>query len=78
MYPILATYPLELVHVDFVTIKNPCTGKDINVLVNMDHFTHYTQAIVMTHQTVQATAKALWNNIIADYGLPTSILSDQG
>ena len=25
LYPLLATYPLELVHMDFLTIENPCT-----------------------------------------------------
>ena len=38
LYPILATYPLELVHMDFLTIENPKTGKDVNVLVITDHF----------------------------------------
>ena len=40
MYPIMATYPLELIHLDFLSIG----GKDDilkNVLVVTDHFTHY-------------------------------------
>ena len=38
MYPIMATYPLELIHLDFLSIG----GKDNvmkNVLVVTDHFT---------------------------------------
>ena len=38
LYPLLATYPLELFHMDFLTIENPCTSVDMNVLVIMDHF----------------------------------------
>ena len=40
MYPIMATYPLELIHLDFLSID----GKDNvwkNVLVVTDHFTRY-------------------------------------
>ena len=39
LYPLLATYPLELVHMDFLTIENCCTGADMNILVSTDHFT---------------------------------------
>ena len=38
LYPLLVTYPLELVHMDFLTIENPCTGSDMNILVITDHF----------------------------------------
>ena len=41
MYPILVIYHLELVNVDFLSIKNPHTGKDINVLMITGHFPHY-------------------------------------
>ena len=33
LYSILATYPLELVHIDFLMIENSRNGKDMNVLV---------------------------------------------
>ena len=39
LYLLLATYPLELVHMDFLTTENPHTGADINILVLTDHFT---------------------------------------
>ena len=40
--PIIATRPLELVHVDYLTIKAPNNSmleKDVNVLIITDHFT---------------------------------------
>ena len=40
--PIIATRPLELVHIDYLTIEAPegsKSDKDINVLVITDHFT---------------------------------------
>ena len=75
--PILAMYPLELLHIDFLIIENPKTEKDINVLVIADHFTWYVQATVTTSQTARATAKALWNAFFIHYRFPASILNDQ-
>ena len=40
MYPITATYPLELIHVDFLTIGGK-QDRMKNVLVVTDHFTRY-------------------------------------
>ena len=39
LYPIMATHPLELIHMDFLTIESDKTGKDVNILVITDHFT---------------------------------------
>ena len=49
-YPITTTHPLELVHMDFLTIESGKTGKDVNILVVTDHFTHYAQAFVTLSQ----------------------------
>ena len=45
--PIIATRPLELVHIDYLTVEPPTNSKsdkDINVLIITDHFTQYSQA----------------------------------
>ena len=39
LYLLLATYPLELVHMDFLTIENPHIGAYVNTLVITDHCT---------------------------------------
>ena len=39
LYLLLATYPLELVHMDFLTVENPHTGVNVNILVITYHFT---------------------------------------
>ena len=49
MHSIESSYPMEIVHMDFLVIgwkKDP--DKEINVLVVTDHFTRYTQAFVTT------------------------------
>ena len=38
LFLILATFPFKVVHVDFLTVKSPRTGKDVNVLVITGHF----------------------------------------
>ena len=51
-------------------------GKDVHVLIIMDHFTLCVLALVTSSQTVKCTAQGLWDQIIAHYGLPESIVSD--
>ena len=53
-------------------------GKDLNILVITDHFTHYAQAVVTTSQTAKCTAQNLWDKFIVNYGLAKKILTDKG
>ena len=77
LQPIIASQPMELVHMDFLSIE-PSKGNIEDVLVITDHFTRYAQAYPSKTQTVQATAKLLWENFIRHYGFPEKFLSDQG
>ena len=74
---IMATHPLELVHLDFLCLE-PGKGLEENVLVITDHFTRYAQAYVTRTQTAQTMAKTLWDKFIVHYGLPKKILTDKG
>ena len=76
--PIHCTYPLELVHLDFLTIGKEGTEKAINIMVITDHFTRYAQAYITSKQTVPVVAKTLWDQFLVHYGWPTIILTDQG
>ena len=38
----------------------------------------YAQALVTSSQTAKCTAQALWNWFVVHYGLPESIISNQG
>ena len=73
-----ATYPMELVHMDYLTIEATEGGKDIHILVLTNHLTRYAQAIVTSSQTAKCTAQNLWDKFIVHYGLPKKILTDQG
>ena len=73
-----ATYPMELVHMDFLTIEANKGVKNVHILVITDHFTWYAQAIVTNLQTVKCTAQNEWDKFIVHYGFPEKILTDQG
>ena len=71
--PIIAMRPLELVHIDYLTIEPPSTSKtskDINILIITDHFTRYTQVHIMSSQNAPAVAKTLWDQFFVHYGFP--------
>ena len=77
LQPIHVTQPLELVHMDYLSLE-PSKGNIENVLVITDHFTRYALAYPSKTQTAQATARILWNNFICHYGFPEKFISDQG
>ena len=67
MFPIMATYPLELIHLDFLSIG----GKDDvlkNVLVVTDHFTCYAQCYVTSNQLAVTVANTLVDKYFTNYG----------
>ena len=77
LQPILVTQPLELVHMDYLSLE-PSKENIENVLVITDHFTRYALAYPSKTQTAQATARILWDNFICHYGFPEKFISDQG
>ena len=79
MKTITASYPLELIHPDFLMIGTRNDGnKNVSVLIVMDHLTKYAAAYVMPKQTAPVVAKVLWENFLVNYGWPEKILKDQG
>ena len=79
METIEMSYPLELVHMDFLTIgsKRGPTN-DINILVVTDRFTRYAQGFVTSSQTARAVAETFYNGYLVHYGWPERIHSDKG
>ena len=72
------TYPMELVHMDYLTIEATEGGKGIHILGLTDHFIGYAQAIVTSLQMAKCTAQNLWDKFIVHYSLPEKIPIDQG
>ena len=83
MLSILATGPLDILHLDFTKIevsgdadlkKQP---KTVNVLVMTDHFMRHTMAFVTKEQTTNTVAHYLYHNYRYIFGAPTRIITDR-
>ena len=59
-----ATYSMELMHMDYLTIEANGAGKDVHILVITDHFTQYALAIVTGLQTAKCTTQNVWGKFI--------------
>ena len=54
MQLILVSYPMELVHLDFLTLGEKAgDNKSVNILIGKDHFTKYAQDICNTKNRQQ-------------------------
>ena len=80
--PIVATAPLDLLHVDFTTIETTMefdkSPRVANVLVFQDHFTKYVLAYVTPNQSAKTIAKFLYGGYISIFRALARLLSDRG
>ena len=72
--PILCTEPLDLVHIDYVSMEVTVGIKEKpvvkNVLVIEDHLTCYTQAYVTNNHTACTMVRVLYNEFFSVFGFP--------
>ncbi|GFT21347.1 retrovirus-related Pol polyprotein from transposon opus [Trichonephila clavipes] len=79
LMPIVSKYPNEIVTLDLVgpyPASRPERYKFI--LVITDHFTKWCELIPLRKASAQTIANAFFNNYIARYGAPISLISDNG
>ena len=80
--PIVATTPLDLLHVDFTSIETILELNQLprftNVSVFQDHFTKHILAYVTPNQTAKTITKFLYGGYISIFGAPARLLSDIG
>ena len=80
--PIVATAPLDLLHVDFTSIETTLelnqSPRVANVLVFQDHFTKHVLAYVTHNQTAKTITKFLYGDYISIFGALARLLSDRG
>ena len=77
MIPIVCSYPMELIHLDFLSIGQK-DKEPVNILVITDHFSRLAYAARTYTQTAQVVARVLDERFFAYYGWPDSIITDQG
>ena len=80
--PIVATAPLDLLHVDFTSIETTMeldqSPRVSSILVFQDHFTKHVLAYVTPNQIAKTIAKFLYGGYICIFGAPARLLSDRG
>ena len=69
LHPIVSTAPMDLLHVDFISIETTMEQnrllKVTNILVFQDHFTKHIMVYVTTNQTAKTVAKILYQGYIS-------------
>ena len=80
--PIVATAPLDLLHVDFTSIETTLepnqSPRVANILVFQDHFMKHVLAYVTPDQTAKTFAKFLYGGYISISGVLARLLSNRG
>ena len=80
--PIVATAPLDLLYVDFMSIETTLEANQsprvANVLVLQDHSTKHVLAYVTPNQTAKTVAKFLYQGYISIFGALARLLSERG
>ena len=80
--PIMATAPLDLIHVDFTSIETTLelnqSPRVANILVFQDHFMKHVLAYVTPDQTAKTITKYLYQGYILIFGALARLLSDRG
>ena len=81
-HPIVATAPLDLLHIDFTSIEMTMELNKLpritNVLVFQNHFMKQVLAYVIPNQTAKTVAKFLYQGYISTFGAHTRLLSNWG
>ncbi|GFV97028.1 retrovirus-related Pol polyprotein from transposon 412 [Trichonephila clavipes] len=77
--PIVSKYPNEIVTIDLLG-PYPASRPERNkfILVISEHFTKWCELIPLRKASAQAIANAFFDNYIARYGAPISLISDNG
>ena len=82
LHPIVATAPMDLLHIDFTSIEMTLElnrpPKVANILVFQDHFTKHIMAYVTPNQTAKTVTKFLYQGYILIFGALARLLSDWG
>ena len=79
--PIVATAPLDILHVDFTSIETTLepnqSPRMANILVFQDHFMKHMLAYVTPDQTAKTIPKFLYWGYISIFGAPARLFSDR-
>ncbi|KII63528.1 Retrovirus-related Pol polyprotein [Thelohanellus kitauei] len=78
LIPIVATRPFEFWAVDITGPLNTTPRGNRYIVVFVDHFTKWVEAVPITDQTAEIVAEAMLNHVVFRFGVPTQLHSDRG
>ncbi|CAF4443269.1 unnamed protein product, partial [Didymodactylos carnosus] len=70
--------PFQVIGIDFCGPFSRTPNENRYVLCITDHFTRWVIAVALPDCKAETTAETIYNEYICKYGVPTTILSDQG
>lgn len=70
--------PFEVLAADIVGPLPTSESRNVYILSVMDHFSRYCEFIPLPDQTAESVARALVQRVITKFGVPKSLVTDQG
>ena len=70
--------PMERLHIDLTGLHPRSNAAYMYILTCLDPFTKFAEGIALRNKSATTVAKVLVEQIFTRYGLPLSLLSDQG
>lgn len=70
--------PFEVIAMDVVGPLPISESRNVYILSVMDHFSRYCEFIPLPDQTAESVARALVQRVITKFGVPRSLVTDQG
>ncbi|KAM1216367.1 hypothetical protein ACFX2J_012661 [Malus domestica] len=78
LHPQTSPWPFMQWAIDLVGPMPPATGGRCMMIVATDYFTKWVEAEPMTTTTQTDIKRFIWRNIICRFGIPQSIVTDNG
>jgi hypothetical protein len=79
MHPIIKPWPFKGWGLDFIGQIHPPSSKGHRfVLVAMDYFTKWTEAVPLKNMTHKEVIEFITEHIIHRFGIPQTLMTDQG
>ena len=78
LHPVITVGPFVKWGVDFMTCNPHSAGGHAYIIVTVDYFTKWAEAMPTLAADGKTTTQFIFNHIIAHFGVPQAIVTDHG